>query len=104
MQALDFKPKEKEGRKIRIFLFDHITKFFKDVGGDFYVETLSVDAFISLVKRLDAEVIEEVGKEFKGLAEALGAKPRRGERYRRGDLIALVGERVLLLAPVEEGK
>ncbi len=102
MQATILK---REGRTgIRIFLFDRVTKFFKDVEGDFRVETLSVDAFISLVKRLDAEVIEEVGEEFKGLAEALGARPRRGERYRRGDLIALVGERVLLLAPVEEGK
>jgi hypothetical protein len=35
------------------------------------------------------------------LAEALGARPRRGERYRRGDLIALVGEQVLLLVPAD---
>ncbi len=99
MQALDLT--RGRGRKIRIFLFDYVTKFFKDVGGDFRVETLSVDDFVSLAKQLNAEVIEEVGEEFKGLAEALGAKPRRGERYRRGDLIALVGERVLLLAPAE---
>jgi len=46
-------------------------------------------------------VVEEVGEEFRGLAEALGARPRRGERYRRGDLIALVGKRVLLFAPAE---
>ncbi len=100
MQILDHKPKGERGI-IRIFLFDHITKFFKDVEGDFRVESLSVDAFVSLAKRLDAEVVEEVGEEFRGLAEALGARPRRGERYRRGDLIALVGERVLLLTPAE---
>jgi hypothetical protein len=99
MQVLDVK-NEKE-KRIRLFLFDHITKFFKDVYGDFRVEPLSIDTFVSLVKRLDAEVVEEVGEEFKGLAEALGARPRRGERYRQGDLIALVGERVLLLAPIE---
>jgi hypothetical protein len=99
MQVLDVK-NEKE-KRIRLFLFDHITKFFKDVQGDFRIEPLSVDVFISLVKQLNAEVIEEVGKEFKGLAEALGARPRRGERYRRGDLVALVGERVLLLVPAE---
>ena len=62
---------------------------------------MSVDAFVSLAKQLNAEVIEEVGEEFRGLAEELGARPRRGERYRRGDLIALVGERVLLLVPTE---
>jgi hypothetical protein len=96
----------KEGgrRNVRIFLFDHITKFFKDVEGDFRIESLTVEAFVSLAKQLDAEVIEEVGEEFINLAEALGARPRRGERYRRGDLIALVGERVLLLAPAEEDK
>ncbi len=104
MQILDLKSREGRRAKVRIFLFDNITKFFKDVEGDFHVEPLSVDSFVSLVKQLNAEVIEEVGEEFKGLAEALGAKPRRGERYRRGDLIALVGERVLLLAPVEEGE
>jgi hypothetical protein len=86
---------------VRIFLFDHVTKFFKDVGGDFRIEPLSIDTFVSLVKQLNAEVIEEVGEEFRGLAEALGARPRRGERYRRGDLVALVGERVLLLVPAE---
>ncbi len=90
-----------EERKIRLFLFDHITKFFRDVHGDFRVESLAVDAFVSLVKRLDAEVVEEVGEEFRGLAEELGARPRRGERYRQGDLIALVGERVLLLVPAD---
>ena len=99
MQVLGVK-NEKE-KRIRLFLFDHITKFFKDVEGDFRVESLVVDAFVSLVKQLNAEVVEEVGEEFRGLAEALGARPRRGERYRRGDLIALVGERVLLLAPAD---
>jgi len=99
MQVLDVK-NEKE-KRIRLFLFDHITKFFKDVQGDFSIESLSVDTFVSLVKQLNAEVIEEVGEEFRGLAEALGARPRRGERYRRGDLIALVGERVLLFMPVD---
>jgi hypothetical protein len=99
MQVLDVK-NEKE-KRIRLFLFDHITKFFRDVEGDFRVESLSIDTFVSLVKQLNAEVIEEVGEEFRGLAEALGARPRRGERYRQGDLIALVGERVLLLAPIE---
>jgi hypothetical protein len=99
MQILDVK-NEKE-KRIRLFLFDHITKFFKDVHGDFRIESLSVDVFVSLVKQLSAEVIEEVGEEFRSLAEALGARPRRGERYRRGDLIALVGERVLLLAPAD---
>jgi hypothetical protein len=99
MQVLDVKNgKEK---RIRLFLFDHITKFFKDVHGDFRIEPLSIDTFVSLVKQLSAEVVEEVGEEFRDLAEALGAKPRRGERYRRGDLIALVGERVLLLVPAE---
>jgi len=101
MQAVDFKPRGEGGTKIRIFLFDYVTKFFRDVRGDFYVESLSVDAFVSLVKQLNAEVIEEVGEEFRGLAEKLGARPRRGELYRRDDLIALVGERVLLLTPVE---
>jgi hypothetical protein len=91
----------KEERKIRLFLFDRVTKFFRDVEGDFRIESLSVDAFVSLVKQLNAEVVEEVGEEFRSLAEALGARPRRGERYRRGDLIALVGERVLLLAPAD---
>jgi hypothetical protein len=99
MQAASLK--EGGRRSVRIFLFDHVTKFFKDVGGDFRVESMSVDAFVSLVKQLNAEVIEEVGEEFRGLAEALGARPRRGERYRRGDLVALVGERVLLLVPAE---
>jgi hypothetical protein len=99
MQTLQVKEGGK--RNIRIFLFDHVTKFFKDVEGDFRVEPMSVDTFISLVKQLDAEVIEEVGEEFRGLAEELGARPRRGERYRRGDLVALVGEQVLLLAPAE---
>ena len=98
MQILDVK-NEKEKR--RLFLFDHITKFFKDVHGDFRIEPLSIDTFVSLVKQLNAEVVEEVGEEFRDLAEALGARPRRGERYRRGDLIALVGERVLLLVPAE---
>jgi len=93
--------KNEKEKRIRLFLFDHITKFFKDVEGDFRVESLVVDAFVSLVKQLNAEVVEEVGEEFRGLAEALGARPRRGERYRRGDLIALVGERVLLLAPAD---
>jgi hypothetical protein len=102
MQTADIK--ERRRKSVRIFLFDHITKFFKDVEGDFRVESMSVDAFVSLTKQLDAEVIEEVGEEFKGLAEALGARPRRGERYRRGDLIALVGERVLLLVPAEESE
>jgi len=88
-----------EGRGVRIFLFDRVTKFFRDVEGDFRVVSLSVDAFASLARQLGAEVLEEVGEEFKGLAEAVGARPRRGERYRRGDLIALVGERVLLLTP-----
>ena len=69
--------------------------------GDFRVEPLSIDTFVSLVRQLNAEVIEEVGEEFRGLAEALGARPRRGERYRRGDLIALVGERVLMLVPTD---
>jgi len=99
MQAVDLKEERK--RSVRIFLFDHVTKFFKDVEGDFRVESLNVDAFVSLAKQLGAEVIEEVGIEFKGLAEALGARPRRGERYRQGDLIALVGERVLLLVSAE---
>ena len=99
MQVLDVK-NGKENR-IRLFLFDHITKFFKDVEGDFRVESLVVDAFVSLVKQLNAEVVEEVGEEFRGLAEELGARPRRGERYRQGDLIALVGERVLLLVPAD---
>jgi hypothetical protein len=99
VQVLDVK-NEKE-KRIRLFLFDHITKFFKDVHGDFRVESLSVDVFASLVKQLNAEVIEEVGEEFRGLAEALGARPRRGERYRQGDLIALMGERVLLLVPAD---
>jgi len=98
MQILDVK-NEKEKR--RLFLFDHITKFFKDVQGDFRIESLSIDTFVLLVKQLNAEVIEEVGEEFRGLAEELGARPRRGERYRWGDLIALVGERVLLLVPVD---
>lgn len=102
MQVLDVK-NEKE-KRIRLFLFDHITKFFKDVQGDFRIESLSVDVFVSLVKQLNAEVVEEVGEEFRGLAKALGARPRRGERYRQGDLIALVGERVLLLAPIEAGR
>ena len=103
MQAVGLKPRGEGGRgtKIRIFLFDYVTKFFRDVEGDFYVESLSVHAFVSLAKQLNAEVIEEVGEEFRGLAEELGARPRRGERYRRGDLIALVGERVLLLTPAE---
>jgi hypothetical protein len=104
MQVPDLKPGGERGAKIWIFLFDRITKFFKDVEGDFRVESMTADSFASLAKQLDAEVIEEVGEEFKGLAEALGARPRRGERYRRGDLIALVGERVLLLVPVEEGE
>jgi len=99
MQVLDVK-NEKE-KRIRLFLFDHIKKFFKDVHGDFRIESLSVDVFVSLVKQLNAEVIEEVGVEFIGLAEELGARPRRGDRYRRGDLIALVGERVLLLVPAD---
>jgi len=99
MQILDVK-NEKE-KSIRLFLFDHITKFFKDVHGDFRIEPLSIDTFVSLVKQLSAEVVEEVGEEFRDLAEALGARPRRGERYRRGDLIALVGERVLLFVPAE---
>ena len=101
MQAEDLKKRRKEA--VKVFLFDQVTNFFKDVEGDFRVESLSVDAFISLVRQLDAEVVEEVGEEFRGLAEALGARPRRGERYRRGDLIALVGKRVLVLAPAEEG-
>jgi hypothetical protein len=95
---------EKRGegeRKIRLFLFSHVTKFFRDVEGDFRVESLAVDAFVSLVKQLNVEVVAEVGEEFRGLAEELGARPRRGERYRRGDLIALVGERVLLLVPAD---
>ncbi len=100
MQVL-VKKRGEEERRFRLFLFDHITKFFRDVEGDFRVEPLAVDAFVSLVKQLGAEVVEEVGEEFKGLAEALGARPRRGERYRRGDLIALVGERVLLLVPAD---
>jgi hypothetical protein len=75
-------------RRVRLFLFDRVTKFFRDVEGDFRVESLTVDAFVSLVKQLDAEVVVEVGEEFRGLAKALGARPRRGERYRRGDLIA----------------
>ena len=99
MQILDVK-NEKE-KRIRLFLFDHITKFFKDVHGDFRIEPLSIDTFVSLVKQLSAEVVEEVGEEFRDLAEALGARPRRGERYRRGDLIALVGERVLMLVPAD---
>ncbi len=104
MQALEVKERGEEERRVRLFLFDHITKFFRDVEGDFRVEPLSIDTFVSLVKQLNAEVIEEVGEEFRGLAEALGARPRRGERYRQGDLIALVGERVLLLAPIEAGR
>jgi hypothetical protein len=101
VQVLDVKEGGREVR-IRLFLFDRVTKFFRDVEGDFRIEPLSIDTFVSLVKQLNAEVIEEVGEEFRGLAEALGARPRRGERYRRGDLIALVGERVLLLlAPIE---
>jgi hypothetical protein len=100
MQATSLK--EGGRRSIRIFLFDHVTKFFKDVEGDFRVESMSADAFVALAKQLNAEVIEEVGVEFRGLAEELEARPRRGERYRRGDLVALVGERVLLLAPAEE--
>jgi len=99
MQVLNVK-NEKEKRN-RLFLFDHVTEFFKDVQGDFRVESLSVDVFVSLAKQLGVEVIEEVGEEFRGLAEELGARPRRGERYRQGDLIALVGERVLLLVPAE---
>jgi len=99
MQVLEVK-NEKE-KRIRLFLFDHITKFFKDIQGDFRIESLSIDTFVLLVKQLNAEVIEEVGEEFRGLAEALGARPRRGERYRQGDLIALVEERVLLLVPAE---
>jgi hypothetical protein len=90
------------GSGVRIFLFDRVTKFFKDVEGDFRAEPLTVDAFVSLAKQLGAEVVAEVGEGLRGLAEELGARPRRGERYRRGDLIALVGERVLLLAPAEE--
>jgi hypothetical protein len=104
MQIPDLKPGGERGAKIRIFLFDRITKFFKDLEGDFRVESTSVDAFASLAKRLDVEVVEEVGEELRGLAEELGARPRRGERYRRGDLIALVGERVLLLVPAEESE
>jgi hypothetical protein len=100
MQAASLKEGGRRG--VRIFLFDHVTKFFRDVEGDFRVESMSVDAFAALAKQLNAEVIEEVGVEFRGLAEELGARPRRGERYRRGDLVALVGERVLLLAPAEE--
>ena len=100
MQVLDVKERGGEGR-VRLFLFDRITKFFKDIEGDFRVESLTVDAFVSLAKQLNAEVIEEVGEEFAGLAEELGARPRRGERYRQGDLIALVGERVLMLVPAE---
>jgi hypothetical protein len=100
MQAVSLK-KERGRSGVRIFLFDSVTKFFRDVEGDFRVVSLSVDAFVSLAKQLGAEVIEEVGEEFRNLAEELGARPRRGERYRRGDLIALVGERVLLLAPAE---
>jgi len=91
--------KAPEGRRRRLFLFDAVTKFFKDVEGEFRVDSMSPEAFVSLVKQLDVEVLEEVGIEFQGLAEALGAKPRRGERYRPGDLVALVGERVLVLAP-----
>lgn len=101
MQVLEVKKRgEGEGR-VRLFLFDRVTKFFRDVEGDFRVESFNLDTFVSLVRQLDAEVVEEVGEEFRGLAEALGAKPRRGERYRRGDLIALVGERVLLLVPAD---
>lgn len=103
MQLLDVKKRGEEERRVRLFLFDRVTKFFRDVEGDFRVESLTVDAFVSLVKQLNAEVIEEVGVEFRDLAEELGARPRRGERYRRGDLIALVGERVLLLVPAEGG-
>jgi len=99
MQAISLKEGGRGG--VRIFLFDRVTKFFRDVEGDFRVESMSVDAFVSLAKQLNAEVVEEVGEEFRGLAEALGARPRRGEPYRRGDLIALVGERVLLLVPAE---
>jgi len=101
MQAVDLEERRKG--TVRVFLFDHVTSFFKDVEGDFRVESLSVDAFVSLVRQLDAEVVEEVGEEFRDLAEALGARPRRGERYRRGDLIALVGKWALVLAPAEEG-
>jgi len=100
MQAISLKEGGRRG--VRIFLFDRVTKFFKDVGGDFRVESMSVDTFVALAKQLNAEVVEEVGEEFRGLAEELGARPRRGERYRRGDLVALVGERVLLLVPAEE--
>jgi len=100
MQVLEVKREEAERRR-RLFLFDVVTKFFKDVEGEFRVESLAVDAFVSLARQLGVEVVEEVGEEFRGLAEALGARPRRGERYRRGDLIALVGERVLLLVPAE---
>jgi hypothetical protein len=97
MQAVE--ERGEEGSGVRIFLFDRVTKFFRDVEGDFRVEPLGADAFISMARQLGAEVLEEVGEEHRGLAEALGARPRRGERYRRGDLIALVGERVLLLVP-----
>ena len=100
MQAISLKEGGKRG--VRIFLFDRVTKFFRDVEGDFRVESMSVDTFVALAKQLNAEVVEEVGEEFRGLAEELGARPRRGERYRRGDLVALVGERVLLLVPAEE--
>jgi hypothetical protein len=100
MQVLEVKREEAE-RGRRLFLFDVVTKFFRDVEGEFRVESLSVDAFVSLAKRIGAEVVADVGEEFRGLAEELGARPRRGERYRRGDLIALVGERVLLLVPAD---
>ena len=99
MQVLEVKKEEAEGG--RLFLFDAVTRFFRDVEGDFWVESLSVDAFVSLAGRIGAEVVADVGEEFRGLAEALGARRWRGERYRRGDLIALVGERVLLLVPAE---
>ena len=101
MQVLDVEKREEEERRIRLFLFDRVTKFFRDVEGDFRGESFNVDTFVSLVKQLNAEVVAEIGEEFRGLAEALGARRWRGERYRRGDLIALVGERVLLLVPAE---
>jgi hypothetical protein len=100
MQVLEVKREEAE-RGRRLFLFDVVTKFFRDVEGEFRAESLSVDAFVSLAKRIRAEVVADVGEEFRGLAEELGARQWRGERYRRGDLIALVGERVLLLVPAD---
>jgi len=99
VQALEVGRKAPEGRRRRLFLCDAVTKFFKDVEGEFRVESMSPEAFVSLAKQLDVEVLEEVGVEFRGLAEALGARPRRGERYRPGDLVAAVGERVLVLVP-----